>query len=133
MPCRRNWFVVEFNCPPCIAFLTASVNDENDATVWIGLFNFFDVISRSVDDFVVGQNNADDDDDEVFGWSDKCFRLAKGDQRFWISVDELGAKRIILINIFIDQKIIYCHNCLKTLNLLFDLDWLNEHWKMIEK
>lgn len=88
---RCNWLLVEYNCPLCIAFRTASVKDENDATVWIGLLSVLDVTSISVDDFVVGENKADDDD-EVLGWSDKCFRLANGDQRLGTSVDELGAK-----------------------------------------
>ncbi len=96
LACRRNWSVVGAKFPLCIAFLTASLNVENDATVCIGLFCivlFIGKISESVDDFVVEENNADDD--EVFVCSDKCFILENSVQRFGISVDGLGAKEKI--------------------------------------
>lgn len=56
----------------------------------MGLFNVFDGISASVDDFVDGENSADED--KVFGWSDKCGVLANGDQRFGVSTGEVAAK-----------------------------------------
>jgi len=87
--CRPNWFFGGIKFPLCIAFLTASVNDENDATVWIGLFKVFET-SESVDNFVVGLYKADDD--EVFGCSVKCFILENNVQRVGISVDEFDAK-----------------------------------------
>lgn len=92
---RRNWSVVVFNCPLFIAFLTASVNDENEATVWIGLLSVLLFIvgpSESVDDCDVGQNNADDED--VFPWSDKCFIWDNGVQCCGSSVDGWDTKII---------------------------------------
>lgn len=75
---RRNWVTVGSKWPRCIALLIASVNDENDATVWMGLF----VGGRSVPvvDFVVEEYNVDDEVN-AFGWSDKCFKFANGVQR----------------------------------------------------
>ncbi len=87
----RNWFVEVFKCPLCMAFLTASVNAENDATVCIGLF-FGGKLLVSVDDVDVGLYK--EDDDKVFGWSDKCFIWENGDQRLGASTDKPGAKKI---------------------------------------
>ncbi len=94
LACRCNWFIVGFKWPLCMAFLTASVKEENDATVWIGLFCvvlFRDGISESVEDLLVAENKADDDEDN-FGWSDKSFILENGNQRLGSSVGEVGAK-----------------------------------------
>ena len=85
LPGRRNWFVV-LKCPLFMAFFTASDSDENEATVWIGLFNI-DVLPESVE---VSELRADDD--AVFGWSAKRFICAKGNQRFGISSVVWGTK-----------------------------------------
>jgi hypothetical protein len=74
-----------------MAFLTASVNAENDATVCIGLF-CWGKLSVSVDDFDVGQYKADED--TVFGWLVERFIWENGDQRLGASTDEPGAKKI---------------------------------------
>jgi hypothetical protein len=46
----------------------------------------------SVDDVDVGLYK--EDDDKVFGWSDKCFIWENGDQRLGASTDKPGAKKI---------------------------------------
>ena len=95
-PCRRNWFTVGFKFPFSIAFLTASVKDENEATCWIGLLSVLDGISASVEDLAVEEYKAVDD--ELFCGSDKYLILANGDQRLGTSVGEFGAK---------DQKFLF--------------------------
>lgn len=74
-----------------MAFFTASVKDEKDATCWIGLFGMSllrDEPSESAADFV---GNAEDE--ELLVDSDKCFMFANGVQRLEGSAGEVGAKK----------------------------------------
>jgi len=80
--------IVGFKWPLIIAFLTASVNDENEATCWIGLFVIgFGKHDSSADDLF-----GNDVDDEVLIDSDKCFILRSGVQCFGISCDKVESK-----------------------------------------
>ncbi len=74
---RRICFEGISNCFLFIAFLTASVNDENDETVWIDSFFIplvFDKTLESIEDTVWGFEFDDDNEFgniEFFVWSDE--------------------------------------------------------------